>query len=61
VGAKTALPALKEGLDDPDPNIRTAFQAAIDQIKKAKPQPGWGEAVKKRIAILQDLDELKKR
>jgi hypothetical protein len=60
-GAKFALPALKEGLDDPDPNIRTAFQAAIDQINQAKAGPGWGAAVKKRIAILQDLDELKKR
>jgi hypothetical protein len=59
-GAKAALPALKTGLDDPGPNIRTAFRAAIDQIEKAKPEPGWGDEIKKRRAILKDLDELKK-
>ena len=58
--AKTALPSLKTGLGEADPLIRTAFQAAIDQIEKAKPEPGWGEEVKKRIAILKDLDEWKK-
>jgi HEAT repeat protein len=58
--AKTALPALKAGLGDPDVNIRTAYQAAIDQIEKARPEPGWDEEVKKRIAIVKDLDEWKK-
>jgi hypothetical protein len=59
-GAKPALPTLKVGLGDPDPTIRTAFQAAIDQIDKAKPEPGWDEEVKKRRAILKDLDQWKK-
>jgi hypothetical protein len=59
-GAKTALPALKGGLGDPDPNVRTAFQAAIGQIEKARAEPGWGEEVKKRLAILKDLDGWKK-
>jgi HEAT repeats len=60
VAAKVALPALKEGLGDPDENVRAAFRSAVDQIEKAKDEPGWGEEVKKRRAILKDLDELKK-
>jgi hypothetical protein len=59
-GAKTALPALKMGLGDPDPNVRTAFRSAVDQIEKARDEPGWGKEVKKRRAILKDLDEWKK-
>jgi hypothetical protein len=59
-GAKAALPALKAGLGDPDKNVKTALQAAIDQIEKAKDEPGWGEEAKKRRAILKDLDEWKK-
>jgi len=58
--AKAALPALKTGLGDPEPNVRTAFQAAIGQIEKARAEPGWGEEVKKRLAILKDLDGWKK-
>jgi hypothetical protein len=58
--AKTALPALKAGLGDPDPNVRAACRSAVDQIEKAKDEPGWGEEVKKRLAILKDLDEWKK-
>ena len=58
--AKTALPALKGGLGDPDPNIRGAFRSAIEQIEKAKDEPGWGKEFKKRLAILKDLDEWKK-
>jgi hypothetical protein len=58
--ANPALPSLKAGLADPDPNIRAAFQAAIDQIEKAKPEPERNEDVKKRMAILKDLDEFKK-
>ena len=54
------MPSLKAGLGEADANIRTAFQAAVDQIEKAKPEPGWGEEVKKRFAILKDLDEWKK-
>jgi hypothetical protein len=54
------LPALKAGLGDPDPNVVTAFKAAIDQIEKAKPEPGWEAEVKRRLSILKDLDDLKK-
>jgi hypothetical protein len=58
--AKTALPALKAGLDDPNPNIRSAFRAAVDQIEKARDEPGWGEELEKRRAIFKDLDAWKK-
>jgi hypothetical protein len=55
--AKAALPALKAALSDPDVNVRTAFRSAIEQIEKAKIEPGWGKKLKKRLAILKDLDE----
>jgi hypothetical protein len=58
--ARSALPALKAGLDDPDRNVRQAFQAAIDQINKAKDAPETEAAVKKRRAILKDIKEFKK-
>jgi hypothetical protein len=57
--ARSALPALKAGLNEPDPEVRTAFQAAIDWIEKARPEPGWEAAAKQRLAIAEDLDELK--
>jgi hypothetical protein len=58
-GARSALPALKAGLGDPDPNVRTAFRTAIDQIEKARPEPGWEGEIKRRLSIMKDLDELK--
>src|SRR5262249_6284124 len=58
--AKAALPALKRGLSDPDPNVRAAFQSAIDLIEKARPEPGWAEERKKRVAIVKALDAWKK-
>jgi hypothetical protein len=59
--ARSALPALKAGLDEPDPEVRTAFQTAIDQIEKARPEPGWEAAAKRRLAIAKDLDERPKK
>jgi len=58
--AKDVLPALKEGLGDPDENVRTAFQSAVDLIEKAKADPGGEGEVKRRLTILKELDELKK-
>jgi hypothetical protein len=60
VKARSALPALKAGLDDPDRNFRRTFQAAIDQINKARDRPEPEEVVKKRRAILKDIQEFKK-
>src|SRR5262249_52690266 len=58
--ARSALPALKAGLGGPDPNVRAAFRSAIAQIEKVEVEPGWAEEVKKRRAILRDLDEWQK-
>lgn len=58
--ARPALPALKEGLDDSDANVRAAFQAALSRIEKAKPMPVSREEVQKRLAILKDIAERKK-
>jgi hypothetical protein len=57
--ARSALPVLKARLDEPDTEVRTAFQRAMDQIEKARPEPGWEAAAKRRQAIAKDLDELK--
>jgi HEAT repeat protein len=59
-GARSALPALKVGLADPDPSVRSACRVAIEQIEKAREEAGWAAEVKKRRAILKDLDEWKK-
>jgi hypothetical protein len=58
--AKMALPALKQGLDDPDANVRNAFQAAIAQIENAKEAPVQDDAGR-TASILRDINELKNR
>ncbi|HEV3204839.1 MAG TPA: HEAT repeat domain-containing protein [Gemmataceae bacterium] len=60
VKAKSAVPALREGLDDPDANVRNAFQTAIDQIENAKEMPGQKEEAKKQLSILKEINEFKK-
>jgi hypothetical protein len=55
VKAKSAMPALKDRLNDPDANIRKAFQATLDQLENAEEKPGQEEEVRKRIAILQEI------
>jgi hypothetical protein len=41
--------------------IRLAgFRPAVDEIEKAKDEPGWDEELKKRLTILKDIDEWKK-
>jgi hypothetical protein len=59
-GARTALPALRAGLGDPDPNVRAACRSAVEQIEKVRDEPGWAAELKKRRAILKDLDEWQK-
>jgi hypothetical protein len=58
--ARTALPALKVGLRDPDANVRGACDRAVERIERDRSEQGWAQEVKKRIAILKDLDEWKK-
>jgi hypothetical protein len=60
VNAKTAVPALKAGLDDPDANIRNAFQAALDQLSNAKDKTIPDDEVKRRLLILNEINEFKK-
>jgi hypothetical protein len=57
---KSAIPALKAGLDDPDANIRNAFQAALDVIEKAKEKAETDEELKKKQSILEEIMEFKK-
>jgi hypothetical protein len=58
--AKSAVAALKEGLDNSDANVRSAFQSAIERIENAKEEPGSEERVKNERAILKEISELKK-
>jgi HEAT repeat protein len=60
VRAKSAVPVLKQGLNDPDAYIRDACQRALDQIKNAKPQPEQEEGVKRQLAIWKEINEFKK-
>jgi len=55
--ARSAIPALKEGLQDPDANIRTAFQDALDRMESAREGPGQEDEAKRRLAILKELNE----
>ena len=56
--ALSALPILKEGLDDPDMNIRKVFQTAIEKLDKATERPA--EETRRKLAIADDIRELKK-
>jgi hypothetical protein len=60
VKARSAVPALKAGLDDPDVNIRNAFQAALDQLSSAKDKPISDDELKRRLLILKEISEFKK-
>jgi hypothetical protein len=58
--AKAAVPVLKEGLDDPDANIRHMFKTALERIENAKDQPGQDERLKREQAIAKEIGEFKK-
>jgi hypothetical protein len=58
--ARAALPVLKEGRNDPDPSIRKHFQMAIDKLQQCREGPAQLARLQK-LAIAQDLRELKKR
>ena len=59
VQAKSAVPVLKQGLDDPDAYIRNACQTALERIANAKDTPGQTERIQKELAILQEINEFK--
>jgi HEAT repeat protein len=58
--AKSALPLLKQGLDDPDANIRNSFQQALEQFEKAQELPGDEQRIQLELAILKEIDEVRK-
>jgi hypothetical protein len=58
--AKTVVPVLKQGLNDPDAYIRSACQTGLERIAKARAQPGDEERHKRELAILREINEFKK-
>jgi hypothetical protein len=58
--ARAALPTLKQGLNDPDVNIRKVFQTAAEKLEKAAARPGDAEVLQRKLAIAQDIRELKR-
>jgi hypothetical protein len=50
-----ALPTLREGLKDPDVNIRSSFEQAVKAIEEAKDDSDRQEHVKKMKAICEDI------
>jgi hypothetical protein len=58
--ARSALPALKDGLKDPSARVRQAFQTAVDQLQNAKDDAGRADEVKRRHAILKDIRDFQK-
>jgi len=59
VGGKSALAALKEGLSDPDDYVRYAAKNSIEQIENAREQPGAEAEMRRRRAILKEINEFK--
>jgi HEAT repeat protein len=58
--ARSALPALKEGLNDPDASIRDTFRITIDQLQNAKDKPGRDDEVRKHRVIIKEINNFKK-
>jgi hypothetical protein len=53
--AAPALPALRAGLDDPIPYVRTDCQSAIATIEAAKDEPGATERAEKAKAVREEI------
>ena len=51
--ARSALPLLKEGLDDPDINIRKVFQTAIEKLDKATESPAEARKARGSKALVE--------
>jgi hypothetical protein len=60
VEMKTAVPLLKQGLDDPDAYIRHAFQTALERLQNVKDSPAEDERIRRERAIVQEINALKK-
>ncbi len=53
--ARAALPDLRASLNDPDVNVKNAFQAAVAAIEKAKEEPGGDRRAQREKAIQKDI------
>jgi hypothetical protein len=58
--AKSASPALKRGLDDPDANIRQTCQNTLQHLVNAEDTPEQQERLSHERAILRETIEFKK-
>jgi hypothetical protein len=57
--AAPALPTLKAGLDDPDGNIRNAFDYAVKQIEGAKEDKVDEEQAKRQALLLKGISRFR--
>ncbi len=53
--AAEALPVLKAGLDDPDVNIRNAFDYAVKKFEQAAEEKTDEEQTKRQSALLKGI------
>ncbi|HEV3439555.1 MAG TPA: HEAT repeat domain-containing protein [Gemmata sp.] len=67
ISTEAVVTALKEGLTDPDANIRNHFQATLERIEKAKEKreqskekPEQEDRLKRERAISKEIAEFKK-
>jgi RNA polymerase sigma factor (sigma-70 family) len=61
VRARPARQVLQKGLHDPDPDVRTACKDALRWIEEARRDPAAEAEVKRKRAILNDINEWKKQ
>src|SRR5260370_3103717 len=59
VQSKPAVPPLKQGLDDPDANIRHTCQDALKRLANAEDTPDQAERIRQELAIAKEINELK--
>jgi RNA polymerase sigma factor (sigma-70 family) len=58
--AKPAASALKQGLHDPDANIRHTCQNVLNRLANAVDAPDQPERIRRERAILKEINELRK-
>jgi HEAT repeat protein len=58
--AAPALPLLKAGLNDPDVNVRNAYEYAIKQIEGAKDEKPDEEQLKRQRLLLEGISAFRK-
>jgi hypothetical protein len=58
--ATPALPLLKAGRNDPDVNVRNAFEYAVKQIERAKEETPDEGQVRRQRALLESIGAFRK-